>query len=67
MIYCNGRRGKSKAEVRLSIDTIMEQVVLYVWEKGKITHVFHPDRIFLEAMVEQASDKLKAMEKKLES
>ncbi len=65
VIYCKGNRGKSKVEVRLSIDTCMEQVILFVWEKGKITHTFRPDRMMLEAMANEAGlalQRLKARE-----
>jgi len=62
MIYTNGKRGRSKVEVRLSINVVFEAVALHVWEQGKITHTFYPDREFLSAMQTHAADALKRLE-----
>lgn len=54
MIYANGKRGKSKKELRLSIDVFMEALVFHVWEDGKITHTFYADEIFANGCINNA-------------
>ncbi len=50
----NGRRGKSKADVKLSVNTAFGALWVHVWEGGKITHTFNPDREFAEAFATAA-------------
>ena len=62
MIYCKGTRGRSKRDVRLSVDLAMGAVWLHVWENGKITHSFTADRAFVDHVANCAkwSDTCKA-------
>ncbi len=64
MIYCNGKRGKSKKPLKLSIGTVFGNVVLHVWEEGQITHSFYSDRVFLEAMANEANLALRLMQER---
>ncbi len=64
MIYCNGKRGKSKKPLKLSIGTAFGNVALHVWEEGRITHTFFPDRVFLEALANEANLALQAMQER---
>lgn len=70
MIYANGRKGKSKKKVRLSMDTFMGHVCFHVWEGPDanhmtITHTFmEVDKIFLNAMHDLARLDLEIRESK---
>lgn len=49
LTYTDGKRGKSKSEVKLSVDTFMGALVFHVWEGGKITHTFYANQEFTQA------------------
>ncbi len=62
LVFCNGKRGKSKAQVRLSANTVFQSLALHVWEKGKITHSFYPNAAFLSALIAHAQQALATIE-----
>lgn len=62
MQFVTGQRGRSKAEVKLSIGTVFQSVYLHVFEGGKITHTFYPNRAFLESMLDEATLALAALD-----
>ena len=68
LTYCNGNRGRSKAEVRLSVDVGGLGCVcaaFHVWEGGKITHSFFAgSRDFLEAMKSAAEASLRDLDRR---
>ena len=61
--FVHGRRGRSKAEVKLSFDSCFGNLSFQVWENGKITHSFVVgDKEFVKQLLQTGKDCLNYME-----